>query len=517
MADRYQDRPFPADDGYDHGDDQRAPARAESDPLAELARLIGQTDPFANIGRANQQVPPRSAPRDQYQPPAPIDEDPPAGPPPWMQRVARQERQEAPAESYPSDSHESEPYLAEPQSDQDYPEQDYPTSEHPLRRYAAQHAAPEPEPEYDPSPQSAEVDQLLDPARYDDALYGELEADGHQPAHDPAYADDAYAYQDGYDDGEAPVQKRRGGFATVVVVLALAVVGTGAAFAYRTYIGSPRSGDPPIIKADTSPTKVIPAPADGTGKVPDRLAAGDGTEKIVPREEAPVDVNANTRSGPRMVFPPLNQNANPPSPGSVAPSAPPPANAANGTMPNNQPRAIKTFSVRGDQTDASGTPAASVAAQPPAAKPAAAARAAAARTPPPSAANANASSANTPLSLSPQGAQPAPAPAAPTRLATNAPTPIAPSASSGGGGYLVQVSSQKSEADAQASYRALQGKYPAVLGSQSSTVKRVDLTDKGHGIVYRAFAGPFGSVDQAAQVCNSLKAAGGPQCLIQRN
>ena len=33
--------------------------RAESDPLAELARLIGQTDPFANMGRANQPVQPR--------------------------------------------------------------------------------------------------------------------------------------------------------------------------------------------------------------------------------------------------------------------------------------------------------------------------------------------------------------------------------------------------------------------------------------------------------------------------
>ena len=47
MADRYQDRPFPADDDYDRGDDQHASAEGESDPLAELARLIGQTDPFA--------------------------------------------------------------------------------------------------------------------------------------------------------------------------------------------------------------------------------------------------------------------------------------------------------------------------------------------------------------------------------------------------------------------------------------------------------------------------------------
>ena len=110
---------------------------------------------------------------------------------------------------------------------------------------------------------------------------------------------------------------------------------------------------------------------------------------------------------------------------------------------------------------------------------------------------------------------PAPAPAAPTRLAANAPAPIAPAAASSGGGYLVQVSSQKNEADAQSSYRVLQGKYPSVLGSQSVLVKRVDLGEKG--IYYRAFAGPFSSVDQATQVCSSLKAAGGPQCIIQRN
>ena len=99
-------------------------------------------------------------------------------------------------------------------------------------------------------------------------------------------------------------------------------------------------------------------------------------------------------------------------------------------------------------------------------------------------------------------------------MAATAPTQTAP-ASSGGGGYVVQVSSQKSESDAQASFRALQGKYPSVLGSQPVVVKRVDLGEKG--VYYRAFAGPFGSADQATQVCNNLKAAGGPQCLIQRN
>ena len=189
---------------------------------------------------------------------------------------------------------------------------------------------------------------------------------------------------------------------------------------------------------------------------------------------------------------------------------PPPANAGNGTMPNNEPRRIKTLSVRGDQPDGAGVPAAS---QPPGAKPSAAARAARNSPVPAAAANANASTANGPLLLSPQAGQSAPAADPRTRVATNTPTQTTPSG--GGGGYLVQVSSQKNEADAQSSYRVLQGKYPSVLGSQSVVVKRVDLGAKG--VYYRAFAGPFGSPDQATQVCNNLKAAGGPLCLIQRN
>jgi SPOR domain len=484
MADRYQDRPFPADDAYDRGDDPHASARGDSDPLAELARLIGQTDPFAGMGRANQPVPPRGAARDPYPPPAETDDSPAAGPPPWMQRAARQEVQQ----------------------------QDYPSAVHPLQRYTTPLAAPEPD--YHQEPPFAEADHEPDPSRYDDALYGELDPGAQQEAqHDPAYPNDPYGYQDSYGDGaEDPVRKRGGGMVTVVVVLALAVVGTGAAFAYRTYVGSPRSGEPPIIKADASPTKIMPAPSDGTAKLPDRMGAGDGTEKIVPREEAPVDVNA--KSGPRMVFPPLNQNANPPSAASVAPGGLLPAGGGNGTLPSNEPRKIKTFTVKGDQPDAAAMPVTSTQAQ--AAKPVPAVREAAAPPPPrgpaPSAANANASSANAPMSLSPQAAQPAPVETRP-RVAANSPVQIAPS-TSGGGGYLVQVSSQRNEADAQASYRVLQGKFPSVLGSHAPLIKRADLGDKG--VYYRAMVGPFGSPDEASQFCGSLKSAGG-QCVVQRN
>ncbi len=79
---------------------------------------------------------------------------------------------------------------------------------------------------------------------------------------------------------------------------------------------------------------------------------------------------------------------------------------------------------------------------------------------------------------------------------------------------MVQVSSQKTEADAQASYRALQGKFSNVLGSRPPVVKKVDIPEKG--VFYRAFAGPFASQEEAAQMCSNLKTAGG-QCFVQRN
>ena len=527
MAERYQDRPFPSDD-YGRGGDPHG-SRTESDPLAELARLIGQTDPFAAQSRPGARPPAASPPAPSYQDddrqddyqqayaePAPPT---PPGPPSWMRRA---NVQPAPA-----------------------PEPDYPVSVnpvHPLHRYSAQPAAPEPDLH---QPQAYEDQayqdhayqgqayqqqdhayqqqahqepyQQPDPARYDDALYGRLEAGEQDYQRDPAYPDDPYAYQSDYPEAELEEpKKQRGGMMTVAAILALAVVGTGAAFAYKTYVGSPRSGEPPIIKADNTPTKIVPSPADSSAKVPDRMVSGDGSEKIVPREEAPVDVNAKA-GGPRVVFPPLNQNANPPSVASVSPSTVPPPGAgvaaSNGTLPNNSPRPIRTVAVKGDQTD-SATPQSAAAARPTpttaAPKPVAAPVAPAAPRNPPTSANA---SANQPMSLAPQSA---PATEPPQRMAATAPTQIAP-ASSSGGGYIVQVSSQQSEDSAAASYRVLQSKYGSVLGSRSPVIKRVDLSDKGKGVVYRAFAGPYGSAEEATHACNNLKSAGLSACFVQRN
>ncbi|HRO01936.1 MAG TPA: SPOR domain-containing protein, partial [Nitrobacter sp.] len=152
--------------------------------------------------------------------------------------------------------------------------------------------------------------------------------------------------------------------ATVVAVLALAVVGTGAAYAYRTFVGSAPNGEPPVIRADTEPNKIVPQQAisgDAVGKLlQDRMSAENGTEQVVSREEQPVDVRSAVNAGPRVVFPPLNQNDNPPSAASVAPDIKPPATVANSAVGGDEPRKVRTLAVRGDQADLAAPPGANV-------------------------------------------------------------------------------------------------------------------------------------------------------------
>jgi len=127
---------------------------------------------------------------------------------------------------------------------------------------------------------------------------------------------------------------------------------------------------------------------------------------------------------------------------------------------------------------------------------------------------------NAPLSLSPQVASaeasarpafpPPPKPAAaPTRVAA-----VPPATEVASGAYTVQISSQRSETEAQASFRSLQAKFPSLLSDRQPIIRRADLGDKG--IYFRAMVGPFASADQATQFCGSLKSAGG-QCVVQRN
>lgn len=468
------------------------PSQGESDPLAELARLIGQTDPLSTFGRDQQRQPQQYQQHDHYDAPEQVEEElPPPPRPSWMQNLAaaRPAPQEKAYRQEPSYQHD--PYAQQ----QDHYDPRYAQN---AQAYGGHHEPQFDHSGYDPVPSGqAHGHQAAAGDRYDDVLYGRADQPGYDQyaAQDEHYGNGAYdrpPYDENYEQESKP---RRGGTMTVVMVLALAVVGTGAAFAYRTFVGSPRSGEPPVIKADTGPNKIIPPGAgDGSSKqIYDRVG-NKSAERVVSREEQPVDVNAKT--GPRVVFPPLTQNATPPTVASASPNVRPTGpGVGNGTLSGGEePRKIRTLSIRPDQQDANAA-VAPTRGQP---APAAPQRAAA----PVSTASTATPSANAPVSLAPQTP-----PESRTRTAA-----INPAQVTGGGAY-VQVSSQKTEADAKASYKALQGKYAGILGSRSASIHRADVA--GKGTFYRAMVGPFTSNDEASQFCINLKSAGG-QCVVQR-
>ncbi|CCD98734.1 SPOR domain-containing protein [Bradyrhizobium sp. STM 3809] len=511
MADRYQDRPFPAD-GFGRGGNQQA----DADPLAELARLIGQNDPFAASGRGTPQPQQRPMARPAAPAPEPQAAMPPAGAPAWMQRaqpaaanpfadMGREAPQPAPTPpAFPAG-------FQDPRAQPAFPEQDFaaaaprPQPGYPNAEFAdqlskldysvgdARHGFAENDRDYN---RDGFDDSEQDASRYDDALFGQMGSGQQGFQGDGDFQDGQYGYQDGYDEGEEEERpRRRGGMSTVLAVLTLAVVGTGGAYGYKTYISSSRTGEPPIIRADNSPTKIM-AQQDTTPKVPDRLLGGDGGEKLVSREETPMDLN--TRSGsPRVVFPQMGQTGAPPqaSPPSVTPAQ---IANANGILPNSDPRPIKTLSVTGGNQSAAADPGGAPMPATPPAKPAKGKK---------SPANANASAAtDTPMPLAPQAATPATAPA---RIAAAVPV-TEQTQTERTGGYLVSISSQASEAEAMTSYKAVQDKYGAVLGKYEPIIKRMDLGDKG-GVKYRAAVGPFATKEEANKMCGTLKTAGG-QC-----
>lgn len=364
MTDRYQSRPFPLDD-----DDSRAssryPQKPENDPLAELARLIGQTDPFGQAAPRPEPAPP-VAPQTRSTdfrasrpvPPQAEDESSPPPMPSWMQhrQTARapepqrtQEPTFAPEPDFsrpPSFINAAPPRRAEAPSFERAPAIQPPIDPNPLQMRPLEQPAMDLrslDPRFDPAPPEQRQLDLpppdrvhyeppfeplpatsLEPDRYDEALYGQLPAD---PAPVGGYQESPYGYEDGYDDqaDQRALKPRRNTMLTVVGILALAVVGTGGALAYRTFAGTTRTGEPPVIKADTSPTKVPGPSNDNAGKpIQDRLASSNGVEALVSREEQPAaDPSRMPGSGPRVVLPQLNQNPNPPPVASVAPGGKP--------------------------------------------------------------------------------------------------------------------------------------------------------------------------------------------------
>src|SRR5690606_19904247 len=95
--------------------------------------------------------------------------------------------------------------------------------------------------------------------------------------------------------------------------------------------------------------------------------------------------------------------------------------------------------------------------------------------------------------------------ATPSAEAVAAPTAPA------GTGYLVQLSSQRTEEQARASFADLQRRFGSVLGQLEADIQQADLGEKG--IYYRVRVGPWATRGEAIEVCESLQAAGG-SCFV---
>jgi hypothetical protein len=428
-----------------------------NDPLAELARLIGQSDPFTDLkGRA--------APRNPLDSMRAGDRPAPewlARPEPPADRHDDQYADEPPTE--PQDDYRADSY--ETEDDQGYAPQD--RYDNAARAQPAYNSGRQPVGEaYDVGGGNQYRVALPAAEDYDeDSYYAE---DGHMPPHE--------------DGVVAP--RKRGGLVTIAAVLGLAVIGTAGAFGYRAFTsGSISSGPPPVIKADPTPAKTVPPQAaanvDAQGKpFQDRIAALSAPERVIPREEQPMALPVTT---PSMTAP--RQSVQ-----SAAPltTAAPPANA-------NEPKRVRTMTIRPD--GAADTAAAAPTQAPPPSVAAPAATRSLAPQP----------GATPPMAIAPQSADPS----SRTKVAARTPPAVA-----AGGAYVVQVSAQKTEAEALSSYQSMQSKYPGVLGGRSANIRRADLGDKG--VYYRAQIGPFATSEQANTFCSSLKDAGG-QCIVQKN
>jgi SPOR domain len=510
---------------------EAARTRRGEDPLAELARLIGQEDPFANFeGGAHSTAPrgpagsggdPRAArsesheSRDRPEPRRPI----PAPRAHYDDEMRARRDSEASPDSFRSDPAAPS---REPRSDPGLDRRrDAPRSAPSRPRAEVAHATTtlaRPKPAFARAGRDDDEDEphIERPRETELPRFARRDVNRDGPdeqykrtrvaEYDPEYADEADLPAHGDEIYDEEPRKSRRGLAVVAGVIGIAVVGTAGFFGYRALFGPGDGSPPPTIRADSTPVKVTPpgsakqAEPPGGKQIYERLGGPPPAgERIVPREERPVQLNQPARVVTTPV-PPAGPVPQPPPQQPAAVAAPPgPANT--------EPRRVRTVSVRADGTIVADQASRIVprAPQPPLAVNAYA--------------NQPAEEPETPVpggqarNPAPQGQGNQPwsivePPRPPARVAARSNTPIE------SGGFIVQVNSQKTEAEAQAAWRQMQSRYPNVLGTRQASIRRVDLGDRG--VFYRAMLGPFASRDAASEVCQSLKTAGG-DCIVQRN
>jgi cell division septation protein DedD len=439
-----------------------------NDPLAELARIVGQDDPFQSLlsqeqGRARTQVPDLDDMFRGHEQPVPR-----AAMAPELRAGIDQTKAYDPA------------------------------------RY--QHAAPVhayQDVQADPAQSQADYD---DHAAYDQGYYADSDVD-------------SSGYAEERDVRTLEPRRSRRGLMAISAVAAALVLGAGGAW-YAKSGPSAANGQPPLIKASNEPTKVQPDNPGGV-EIPNQNKqiyerAKQTTEtKVVNREEQPIDVKEATR---------IASAGAPDSTGTTSPSVPAAQNAGR-ALNLGEPRKVRTVSIRPDGTVA-GVDSANAR---PAAIPAPPAMTMPAATQPTAAPNVQAAAqpvkaaTSTPSTATPvQKPVAGPAPAggtlpqtAPQKVASAQPMALAaaaePAASTGAGGFAVQLGVRTTEAEAQKAYNQFQQKY-ADLGGQPALIRKAEVNGS---TVYRVRVGPM-SRDDASSLCSKLQ-GDGAQCYVAKN
>lgn len=279
-----------------------------------------------------------------------------------------------------------------------------------------------------------------------------------------------------------------------IATIAGVIIFVGLAGAAMVFLrgGNSGSATPPLIVADASPVRIMPAA--NTAPIVDRPgdavfermnpAEGNNTpETLAPIAETPI-VAAPPAPGDGITQMLL------PAAGGIQPVAPPPL--------DDEPRTVRTVTVLPDGTIVNNDVVPANGAAPAAA-----------------AANADAPAALAePVNVTPApvAAIPTPVPAAPVATA-GAPTTGRAGAAIPPGAY-VQLSSQTSEQAALTDITNFRTQVPSILGSLNAVVQ----TGVVNGIPrFRVQFGPFASDAEANTMCNRLRSAGVAACIIARN
>lgn len=502
---------------------------AASDPLMELTRLVGQDDPLKELFAGRPEAPRPAAPQPaawsghrtepSFQPTLVTQPQAPVTPPPADVRGTLDEfeallRRTEPVRAAPLQAAPKAPVA--PVHDYDEPEPvPAPSRSQP---YAMQHDAHH---AYVPE-QPRDLD----------------EAAGQ--AHTQAYEHDYHAAQ-GYDaqqelpeDDARDFQRPRSrkGLFTAAALLVVVVGGVGAAAVFRDKRPAGVNGQPPVIAADTGPSKVAPVNPGGT-EIPNQNKqiyerSGDASTdktKVVSREEQPVDVQQAARiMAAQRPTQPSNGSITPTDTAAAALAPTEPGLIPIPAVPGlGEPRKVRTVAIRPDGTPATGNAAATNGAgqgivtgsapsnnrpaATPSATPGPVAQAQAPKSQERAAAPATPPASQTPAATNTRTAALAPQPAQPAAPAATAPR------ADPAGGFVVQLGAPGSEAEARATFAALQRKYADQLGGQSPIVRKTELA--GGKTVYRLRVGPY-SREDASSMCSALQAAGG-QCFIAKN